>query len=940
MSRALALVDSSDESRKNATPEATRALLDTKLHVPRSPAGLVARPRLLESLQHAAAHRLALVVAPAGFGKTTLVTDWLAAHASWSGRTVGSPTRPAAVGWVSLDASDNDPALFWAYFIRAVQTIQPTAGARAMSLLQSGSRAVESMLTTLINEIDAVDADFVVVLDDYHVIEASSIHDALAYLLDHLPRRLHLVITTRTDPPLPLPRLRARGELTELRAADLRFTRDEASAFLNGAMGLALSASDTATLEGRTEGWIAGLKLAALSMQGREDVRGFVDAFSGQHRHIADYLVEEVLRSEPEHIRRFLLGTAILDRMNGSLADAVTGGREGESQLILEELDRRNLFVVALDDRREWFRYHHLFADVLQKLSVLNDASAARSFHSRASSWYDAHGMSGAAVRHALAAENFERAAELLECNFPEKDRSYESASWLARVKSLPDALVRNRPVLSMGYAWALLNSGELDAGEARLTDVERWLSIVEAGQPGGDEMVVTDAQRFSSLSAELASARVYLTQSRGNGSSSLDDAKRALDLVPPNDLAGRATATALVALAHYGRGDLEAAFGTFTEALTGMRAAGNELDAIRGAFLPADIRVAQGRLREGVSIYEEGLRTAAAKPGSETDELYLGLSEVHCEWNDLASAERFLEATARSTAQAAYAANKERWCVAAARLSVARGDLDAAVSLLNEAMQHERRTPLPQIRPLPAMVARVRLIQGRTNETNEWARRANIATNEALGYAREFEQITFARLLIARHRAEGGGRSASDAAALLERLRTAAQTGGRIASVIEIAVVQTLAQQALGNLRGAVELLSQALVLAEPEGFLRVFLDEGDRIRDVLKHAIARGLAGEYTRRVLVAFDAPRPPAAAPASGAADANAALLTPLTTREQEILRLIAAGLRNQEIADTLSISAATVKRHIANAYGKLGVTHRTEALALAGKLKLL
>ncbi|HEY6829001.1 MAG TPA: hypothetical protein VI259_19205, partial [Gemmatimonadaceae bacterium] len=882
MSRALALVDSSDESRKNAKPEAARALLDTKLHVPRSPAGLVARPRLLESLQQADARRLAIVVAPAGFGKTTLVADWLAAKDSWGGRTLGSATRPAPVGWVSLDASDNDPTLFWAYFIRAVQAIHPAAGARAMALLQSESQAVETMLTTLINEIGAIDADFVVVLDDYHVIEASSIHVALAYLLDHQPPRLHLVITTRTDPPLPLPRLRARGELTELRAADLRFTRDEVSTFLNGAMGLGLSESDAATLEGRTEGWIAGLKLAALSMKGRDDVRGFVDAFSGQHRHIADYLVEEVLRSEPEHIRRFLLATAILDRMNGSLADAVTGAKEGESQSLLEELERKNLFVVALDDRREWYRYHHLFADVLQKLSVLDDASAARSFHSRASSWYDAHGTSGDAVRHALAAEDFERAAELLERSFPEKDRSYQSATWLARVKSLPDALVRHRPVLSMGYAWALLNSGELDAAEPRLADVARWISIVESGQSGGDEMVVTDRQRFSTLSAELASARVYLAQSRGTGSSSLDDARRALDLVPESDLVGRTTATALVALAHYGCGDLEAAYGTFTEALASMRATGHELDAIRGTFVLADIRVAQGRLREGVSIYEDGLRMAAAKPGSETDELYLGLSEVHCEWNDLASAERLLETTARSTAQAAYTANKERWCVAAARLSVARGDFDAAVSLLSQAMQHERRTPLPQIRPLPAMVARVRLLQGRANEANEWARRVNIPTNEVLGYAREFEQITLARLLVARHRAEGDGQSANDAVALLERLRIAAQTGGRIASVIEIAVVHALAQQALGNLRGAVELLSRALTLAEPEGFLRVFLDEGDRMREVLKHAIARGLAGEYTRRVLVAFDAPKAPVATPAAGVPDANAALLTPLTT----------------------------------------------------------
>ncbi|HEV3483875.1 MAG TPA: hypothetical protein VG106_00600, partial [Vicinamibacterales bacterium] len=465
MSRALALVDSSDESWKDEKANAAHPLLETKLYVPRSRSGLVPRPRLFQALRHGAAQKLTLVVAPAGFGKTTLLASWLAESSGGEN----------AVGWVSLDPSDNEPALFWAYVIRALQKVHPAVGTEALALLRSTRPpAIETVLTTLINEIDAIDADFTVVLDDYHVIDAAPVHSALTFLLDHLPRRMHLAVATRSDPPLPLPRLRARGELTELRAADLRFTLDEASAFLNEVMALDLSPNDTAKLERRTEGWIAGLRLAALSMKGRDDVREFVDAFSGDNRYIADYLVEEVLRSEPEHIRRFLLSTAILDRMNGALCDAVTG--DTGSQALLEDLERRNLFVVALDDRREWYRYHHLFAAVLQKQATSEDPDAARSFHARASAWHDEHGSPADAVRHALAAQDLERAADLLERAWPEKDRSYESRTWLARVKTLPDAVVRRRPVLSMGYAWGLLNGGELEAAEPRLRDVERWL--------------------------------------------------------------------------------------------------------------------------------------------------------------------------------------------------------------------------------------------------------------------------------------------------------------------------------------------------------------------------------------------------------------------------------------------------------------------------------
>ena len=908
------------------------SLLETKLYVPKSRSSLVARPRLVERLHPAADRKLTLIVGPAGFGKTTLLAEWIASDAA---------TRNS-IAWVSLDPTENEPSVFWSYVTRAIQKIHPTVGPRAISLLQSPEPPrAESVLTELINDLTAIDSDVVLVLDDYHVIDAAPVHESLTFLLDHLPPRMHVVIASRSDPPAPLPlaRLRARGELAEVRVAELRFTPDEAAAFLNQVMALDLSATDTAKLERRTEGWITGLKLAALSMKGRDDVREFVDAFTGDSRYVADYLVEEVLQAESERIRRFLLGTAILDRLSGPLCDAVMG--EPGSQALLESLERRNLFVVALDDRREWYRYHHLFADVLQAQSVREDPERARTYHRRASAWYSERGSSSDAVQHALAADDLERAADLLEMTWPERDRSYRSSLWLRRVKALPDAVVRVRPVLSLGYAWALLNSGELEAAEPRLRDVEGWLDDAAdtSGRPIASPMIVTDQERFRSLPTELAAARVYLAQALGGVPGTVEHARRALELVPEGDHAARSTGIALLALAYWARGDLEAAHRTFTDSLASMRMSGHALDAIRGTFVLGDLRVAQGRLREAASIYERGLQLVAEEAHStppETDELYLGLSEVHREWGEIDVAAGFLETITESAGRAAHRGNRQRWCTAMARVLEARGDLPGALELLDEAESHDLRSPIPRVRPIAAMKARIWVMQRRLAEAMEWVRVESLSASDDLSYLREFEHITLARVLIARHQAGGDERDMHDAVQLLDRLTTAAEQGGRMGSVIEILVLQSLAQQALGNIRRGLDPLTRALELAEPEGYLRVFVDEGSRMRDLLRHATARGLAGEYTRRVLAAFEDSKPNATETNRVAANS----IQSLTTRELEIVRLIAAGMRNQEIADLLSISAATVKRHIANAYGKLGASHRTEALVRAKELKLL
>jgi LuxR family maltose regulon positive regulatory protein len=758
---------------------------------------------------------------------------------------------------------------------------------------------------------------------------------------------MQLIIASRSDPVVPLARLRARGQVTELRAADLRFTPDEASAFLNQVMALDLSGADVSTLETRTEGWIAGLKLAALSLKNRGDVQKFIRAFAGDNRYIADYLIQEVLNTQPEEVRRFLLGTAILDRLSGPLCDAVTG--EPGSQAQLEALEKSNLFVVPLDDTRDSYRYHHLFAEVLRAHSMRANPDQVRTQHRRASIWFETNGSLSEALHHAAAGEDVERVARLLETRWPGMDRSYQTGKWLERVKALPDALVRARPVLNMGYAWALLNAGELEMVEARLDDVERWLrDTVDPSRDLPDEMIVEDEKRFRTLPLEIASARTYLAQTRGEVSGTVEHARRLLNVIPEGDIAARVTATALLALAYWTRGELEEAHRTFLAALAHMRMAGATLDAIRGEFVPADIMVAQGRLHEAAQIYERGLQLAkdslhSAAP--ETDELYLGLSELHRERGDVDSAVRLLQTITESAGRAEHAGNRLRWCTAMSRVAETRGDLASALRLLDEAERVDVRSPLPRVRPIAAMRARIWILEGRLLEAIAWAKAEGLSVEDELSYLREFEHITLARLLIARFRADHDERSIRDALTLLERLLIAASQGGRKGSVIEILALEALAHQSLSNVRAALDPLERALALGEPEAFLRIFVDEGDTMRDLLRHAAARGTGGAYTRHLLRAFDEPFEAVPNPRSVVA-ATRAVVAPdhpvqsLTARELEILRLIAVGLRNQEIADQLSISTATVKRHVANAYVKLDVNHRTEALARAHALNLL
>ncbi len=917
-------------------------LLTTKLYIPQPRPNLVPRPNLIQYLGEGLhlGRKLTLVSAPAGFGKTTLVSEWVAGC-----------ERPVA--WLSLDEGDNNLTRFLAYLVAALQPIAANIGEGALGMLQSPQPPpTETILTVLINEIAALPGRIILVLDDYHLIDAQPIHNALAFALDHLPPQMHLVIATREDPHLPLARLRARGQLTELRAADLRFAPDEAATFLNLMMGLSLSAEEITSLETRTEGWIAGLQMAALSMQGRADTASFIQAFTGSHRFVMDYLAEEVLQRQPERVRSFLLQTSILDRLSGPLCDAVTGQEDGRG--MLETLEGGNLFVVPLDDKRQWYRYHHLFADVLQTRLMEEQPDQVPTLHRRASEWYEHDGSSADAVRHAIAAEDYERAAGLVELAWPAMSGSFQSTAWLGWVKTLPDELVRARPVLSAAYAWALLDAGKLEAAEARLLDAERWLEPTvdisdrpETPSPKtcperSRRMVVVDEEQFRSLPASLATARAYHAQALGDVPGTVKYARRALDLSSEGDHLQRNQAAVLLGIAYWVSGDLETAHQAMADWMNSMQKAGNIVFAIASAFALADILVAQGRLHEAVRTYKQSLQLASEHNKhvqQVTAHHHLGLAMLYHEMGDQEAAAQHLLKSRELGEQTALVDWPNRWCLAQARLKETQGDLEASLDLLDEAKRLYVRTLVPDIRPIEALKARVYVRQGRLTEALGWARERGLSADDDLSYLHEFEHVTLARVLIARYESDCADRSILEAMGLLERLLRAAEEGGRTGSVIEILALQALAHEAQGDIPAALAPLERALVLAEPEGYVRIFVDEGQPMARLLYEALSLGIVPDYARRLLAAFPVAEPEQAAPL-GTQALKSDLIEPLSERELEVLQLIAEGLTNPEIASRLFLALNTVKGHTRNIYGKLNVHSRTQAIARAQALGLL
>ncbi len=917
------------------------ALLLTKLYVLPPRHNLVLRPRLVERLNEglSSGRKLTLISAPAGFGKTTLVSEWLAGC-----------QQPAA--WLSLDEGDKDPARFLAYLIAALQTlalskvegIAPNIGAGLLAALQAPQApSIESILTTLLNEITALPDSFVLVLDDYHVIDSKSIDEALTFLLKHLPHQMHLVITTREDPHLPLSRLRARGQLTELRAADLRFTPAEIAEFLNTIMGLNLSAEDISALEARTEGWIAGLQLAALAMlamQAHQDTTSFIQSFTGSHHFVLDYLVEEVLQQQPVRIQTFLLRTSILDRMCGPLCDAVLGYPSASGQETLEYLERANLFIIPLDNERRWYRYHHLFAELLrQRLGKLQEMAE---LHLRASQWHEENGDLGAAFHHAVAARDFVRAAGLAELAWQGMEGNFQSAAWLGWVKKLPEGEVRIRPVLSTQMAQAFMDAGEPEASEACMQDAERCLN------GSSRVIVVADEAQLGPLPAMIAMTRAYNAQVQGNLSAAVKYAELALQLIPEGDLFRRAQATITLEVTHWASGDLESARSALGDWMNSTQKAGNFVFVVASAFGMADILVGQGRLREAVKTYQQALQLAS-KHGKDAQNItahhYLGLALLHHEMGEDAAAAEHLQKAQEMGKQTTLVDWSYRWHLAQARLKESAGDLEAVLAELDEARRVYVKTPIPYTRPIEALKAKVYLKQGRLAKALDWARVRGLSADDEISYLGEFEHLTLVRVLMAEYQRRHDRRSILQTIGLLERLLKAAEAQRRIGSVIEILVAQAFAHQVQGNLPLALASLERALSLAEPEGYVRLFVDEGEPMRLLIldfHSRIEKQISGQnhpllgYVEKLLFAFERPVEKQSTTHLNKPD----MIEPLSERELEVLRLVAQGLTNNEISQRLVLALSTIKGHNLRIFGKLQARNRSEAVTRARELGLL
>lgn len=909
-------------------------ILSTKLFTPRPRKNLVSRQRLIDRLNAGQDKKLTLIAAPAGFGKTTLLSEWI-------------PKSPHCVTWLSLDEGDSSPSRFWMYFVAALQTISPELGLNAQALLPSlQSQDIESILTVLINEITAFGDSFVHVFDDYHLIENTEIDRELAFFIDHQPSNLHLIITSRENPHLPLARLRARSQLMELRVADLRFTPSEAAEFLNQMMDLDLSAQEIATLEDRTEGWIAGLQLAALSMQGRQDVSRFIREFAGDHRYVVDYLIEEVLQRQSECVRNFLLQTSILEHLNGSLCDAVTGQRE--CNVLLETLEQGNFFIMPLDDGRHWYRYHHLFADVLRMRLMAEHPEEAPVLHRRASEWYEQFGLTADAIRHALHSKDYARAANLIERAFPEMSRTRQEATLLGWLRALPEALIRDRPVLCNFYAGTLMQSGEMDGVDFWLKAAERWLNLIPDGHDQPDiqhsSMVVVNQEEYRRLPGAVAMHRAGYALVLGNVNETIQQARRALELAPEDDFLRRGGAAALQGLALWTIGDLENARQMYVDGIVFLQRAGYLADSTGVALALAEIVIAQGHLHAAMGIYEQALRFASehGEPNLRgTADMLVGMSEVYLERNDFGMAAQCLQRSREQGEHTGLPQHRYRWRIAMARLIEAQGNLNGALDLLDEADSLYASDFFPNVHPISALKARLWVKQKRLIEALNWAQERKLSVKDDLSYLREFEYITLTRIILGQYKSDHSNRSIRDATGLLERILKAAKEGGRMRSAIEIQVLQALAHQALGDLPAALPPLQGALSLAESEGFIRVFLDEGADMMQLLREAAAHGILPDYTGMLLSAFEATKqgmgketPRSASPASST------LIEPLSQRELDILRLFKTELSGPEIAQELVIALSTVRTHTKSIYSKLNVNNRRAAVQKAIELGII
>jgi LuxR family transcriptional regulator, maltose regulon positive regulatory protein len=909
-------------------------LLATKLHVPRRRPGFVPRPRLVGRLEEGLARGLVLVCAPAGSGKTVLLADW-ARHGG----------RPVA--WLSLDVGDNDPARFWRHVVAALGQARPGIGELAGPVLGPlEASSPDGLVMALINELaaDPREDEVLLVLDDYHLIDSQPVHGSLLFLLEHLPPGLRMVLASRSDPPLPLARLRAGGQLAELRAAELRFTADEAAALLREAIGADLPGTAVAALTARTEGWAAGLQLAGLSLRGQADTAGFVAAFSGSHRYVLDYLTGEVLERQNPQVREFLLETSVLERLTGELCDAVTG-RAG-SQAMLADIERAGLFLVPLDEVRGWWRYHHLFADLLRARLQAEQPGRVQALHRAAAAWCEEHDLADDAVRHALAAGEAAWAARLVERHVEELLGRSEGVTLRRWLSALPAESVRARPRLCLAQAYAGAQGFQLEALEALLDDAERAFAVSgdepyepSLGPPQGDSVL-------ANVPAGIAFLRASLARLRGDAARAVGYNRQALAHLGKDDWFMRSFVHWNRAVTDWLDGRLGPAERGLAEVLAERRAVG----ALFAGFLPmrvwydlGEVQRAQGNLDAARATYRQALDTfGESSQTALTGPAHVGLAQVLYERNELTAALDHATRGVTLCRQLAFTSALATGLAVVARIRHAQGDAAGALEAMGEAGQAGLS---PQVitlfNPVPSQRARLLLAQGDTAAAARWTQQRGLRPDDEPGYPQEREYLVLARVLLAQDRPD-------QALTLLDRLLAQAAAGGRIGSVIEIRALQALAHQASRDEPAAMAALVEALTLSCPQGHVRVFADEGPPMGALLgrlvaahraKQAPARPIPLSCLARLVQAFDGKLNAAAAlrPELGTVPG---LIEPLTGRELEVLRLLAAGKSNQRIAHDLVVALDTVKKHVTHVLGKLGAANRTEAVARARDLGLI
>ena len=912
-------------------------VLDSKLRLPRTVSATLRRPRLEDVLSWTESSPVTLVSGPAGYGKTTLIATWLQSQ----------PARRACA-WVSLDARDRDPWSFWTYVLVAVERVAPGTATRAMNQLESHQVPHESVLDGFLNELSVLQDNVVLVLDDYHLCDGPGIQPSMTFFLDHLPPQVHVVISTRADPALPLARLRARGELLEIRTEDLRFTRTETTAYLNDVNSLGLDSREVAALDARAEGWVAALQLAAISLRGSADSTTFIAGFAGDDRYVLDYLADEVLSQLPAAARQFLLDTSILGRLTGPLCDAVTGSGGGKA--MLKALERQNLFVVPLDGQRRWYRYHHLFADVLNAHLLDERPGEAPELHRRASNWFTEQHDSEAAIRHALAAGDVDRAAELVELAVPELRRRRGEALIRRWAGELPPEAVRNRPVLAICIVGALMASNEFEGARQRLDDVEPLI----AGR--GEDVVIVDEAEFARLPAVIETYRAALALIAGDLAETMSHAQMATEKAANDDLLSIAAASALSGLASWAQGDLNAAHHGYSTAANHLGRAGYVADVLGCTITLADIQLTQGRLRVARRTVENALDLIEHSRGTDvlrgSADMHVALSAIAMEQGNLHETAEHLRRADELGDAATLPQNAYRWRVVMARLREAEGDPVTAIELLEDAERVYVGDFSPNVRPIAATRARLLAAVGRIDEALAWVSSTGFTAADPLSYLREYEHISLARILL-RAQNHADDTFLTDAVHLLDRLTRAAETEGRNGSLIEALILHSLSCQAAGQVETALASLERAARLAEPEGYFQVFTSEA-ALLPVLISLNRRHPRWSYLSRLRDAILDPRrigvpanttptTPGSAgyfpPADRQSVAQGLPIEELRSRELDVLRYLGSELDGPGIARDLSVSLSTVRTHTQHIYIKLGVNNRRAAIRRAHQLGL-